>query len=286
MLVVLFVVLTMYYYLQRFFRRSNVELQRLDSGTRAPLQAHFSELLDGASTIQAFGMQRRFVSKIDGALDDNNRCLMAFIACNRWLGLRLDILGAFVSFSAALVCWYLRESLPPGLAGMLMIWAQVFTICLNFIIVNTTEAEAKLTSMQRVVQFFNIAQEAPLHLQERQTKAVHTDTSGSATSSTITTAGTVNCRPPLDWPHAGTLEFQDVCLRYRPGKVAAATDVAAAVTAAATATATATATAAAAAAALSLSPSPSLPPSLSPSPSLPPSPSLFISQDYHLHSVV
>jgi ABC-type multidrug transport system fused ATPase/permease subunit len=227
MLLVLVTVLFTYYQLQLFFRRSNVELQRLDSGSRAPMQAHFSELIDGSATIRAFGKhtERYFVDRVDRSLDDNHRCLLAFVSCNRWLGLRLDVLGALVSFAAAVVCWSLRRTLPPGLAGMMMIWAQVFTICLNFIIVNTTEAEAKLTSMQRVAQFLELEQEPPLYVADSPLhKAVPKliDQAGEGVLPTKMTKtknmkGNDSVDGGVQWPTIGSIEFQDVCLRYRPG---------------------------------------------------------------------
>ncbi|CAN0464373.1 unnamed protein product [Ectocarpus sp. 12 AP-2014] len=43
--------------LQRYYRSSSRELRRLDSTSRSPIYALFSETLDGAVTIRAFGQQ-------------------------------------------------------------------------------------------------------------------------------------------------------------------------------------------------------------------------------------
>ena len=49
-----------YYRIQRFYRATSRELKRLDSISRSPIFVHFSETLNGLSTIRAFGALGRF----------------------------------------------------------------------------------------------------------------------------------------------------------------------------------------------------------------------------------
>ena len=62
-----------YYFLQKYYRRSYVELQRCDATSRSPVYAHFSESLTGVETIRAFGYQQRFAEKSDSQIDYNHR---------------------------------------------------------------------------------------------------------------------------------------------------------------------------------------------------------------------
>jgi hypothetical protein len=48
-----------YYFLQRYFRRSCIELQRLDAISRSPVYANFSETMSGLDTITAYQLQAR-----------------------------------------------------------------------------------------------------------------------------------------------------------------------------------------------------------------------------------
>jgi ABC-type multidrug transport system fused ATPase/permease subunit len=49
-----------YYFLQKYYRRSNIELQRLDAVSRSPIYAHFSETLSGVETIRAYRLAEHF----------------------------------------------------------------------------------------------------------------------------------------------------------------------------------------------------------------------------------
>ena len=62
-----------YFFLQKYYRRSYVELQRCDATSRSPVYAHFSESLTGVETIRAFRYQERFASKSDSQIDYNHR---------------------------------------------------------------------------------------------------------------------------------------------------------------------------------------------------------------------
>jgi ABC-type multidrug transport system fused ATPase/permease subunit len=52
------------YQLQLFYRRSAVDLQRIDAVSRSPLQSLLAEGLDGANTIRAFKMQSTFLLRL------------------------------------------------------------------------------------------------------------------------------------------------------------------------------------------------------------------------------
>ena len=62
-----------YFFLQKYYRRSYVELQRCDATSRSPVYAHFSESLTGVETIRAFAFQEKFASKSDSQIDYNHR---------------------------------------------------------------------------------------------------------------------------------------------------------------------------------------------------------------------
>jgi hypothetical protein len=57
-------------------RKCLLQLQRLDAVSRSPIQAHFSESLNGATTIRAFQQSARFVNINDQLVDRNNRALI------------------------------------------------------------------------------------------------------------------------------------------------------------------------------------------------------------------
>ena len=65
--------MVVYFFLQKYYRRSYVELQRCDATSRSPVYAHFSESLTGVETIRAFRYQEKFACKSDVQIDYNHR---------------------------------------------------------------------------------------------------------------------------------------------------------------------------------------------------------------------
>lgn len=78
-----------YLMLQRFYRRSARELQRLDGSTRGPAAAHFSETLAGLTTLRAWKQQDRFMEDMLEHLDSNTNAFLVLNTSSRWLGIAL-----------------------------------------------------------------------------------------------------------------------------------------------------------------------------------------------------
>ncbi len=144
-------------------------------------------------TIRAFGMERYFVTKFQETVDRNSSAILNFVSAQRWLGLRIEVLGACITFLSCLLVVLANKSLqiPPGLVGLLIIWSVNLSIVLGFMFQRLSESEARITAIERICQILNLPQEAAF------------DTSPS-----------VKLDPA--WPTMGKLVFENVCMRYRP----------------------------------------------------------------------
>ena len=177
-----------YYKLQKFYRRSAVDLQRLDAVSRSPLQQLVSEGVDAAATIRAFGRGADFVDTFERAVDSNTEALLCWTAAQRWVGLRFDACAAVVAVAAGvLICFRHDVGLSPAFAGLLMSWSFHQAITFMYLCTTFAEAEMALTSVERV------------------------------TEATPREADDGVAAPPESWPAKGKVEFADVTLRYRPG---------------------------------------------------------------------
>ncbi|KAH8062179.1 ATPase [Aureococcus anophagefferens] len=177
-----------YYKLQKFYRRSAVDLQRLDAVSRSPLQQLVSEGVDAAATIRAFGRGADFVDTFERAVDSNTEALLCWTAAQRWVGLRFDACAAVVAVAAGvLICFRHDVGLSPAFAGLLMSWSFHQAITFMYLCTTFAEAEMALTSVERV------------------------------TEATPREADDGVAAPPEGWPAKGKVEFADVTLRYRPG---------------------------------------------------------------------
>jgi ABC-type multidrug transport system fused ATPase/permease subunit len=116
---------------QRYFRRSNRELQRLDAMSRSPLVAHVTESLQGAVTVRAFGLTDRFISRLQTLTDGNSQAMYNFQSASRWLGVRVESMSAVVMATVAAITWGMRSTVSASVTGFVLIWSLNFTISLQ-----------------------------------------------------------------------------------------------------------------------------------------------------------
>jgi ABC-type bacteriocin/lantibiotic exporter with double-glycine peptidase domain len=104
-IMLLFIIPTLFavYQVQLFYRRSAVDLQRLDATTRSPLQSLLVEGLEGASTIKAYDVQPYFLQNLRSALDENTIALLCWTTAQRY------VLKAVSRLSACCVMLYCLE---------------------------------------------------------------------------------------------------------------------------------------------------------------------------------
>ncbi len=78
------------------------QLKRLEGGCRSPMYSYFAETSDGLTTIRAFDHRQRFFTNMCALMDRFMRVKYANIIAGRWLGLRLELIGAIVVLLTAL----------------------------------------------------------------------------------------------------------------------------------------------------------------------------------------
>lgn len=120
--------------------------------------------------------------------------MLNFVACQRWLSLRVETLGAVMNTTVTfiIVCLNDRLDLDPGKAGLVILWSVIFSTALNFFFVRLSETEARVTSIERIHETSSLTSEAPWET--------------VPSKSLLTT-----------WPSKGEVVFENVSLRYRVG---------------------------------------------------------------------
>ncbi|KAG0213872.1 hypothetical protein BGX28_003296 [Mortierella sp. GBA30] len=181
---------TAYFFVGAYYITSSRELKRIESVTKSPLYSHFGETLIGVSTIRAFGVESRFMEEILVKLDNNNAPYYFLWMCNRWLSIRVDFMGALVSFIAGVLILVNLEDLDASWAGLSLGSAMNFMGLIYWLVRIYTEMEMSLNSVERVHEYLQMPQEPPAVIE------------GS--------------RPPANWPHDGTIEIKDLTMQYAP----------------------------------------------------------------------
>lgn len=180
-----------YFYrlIQKYYLESSRELKRLESITKSPIFAQFSETLNGLTTIRSFKSENLFIESNNAKVDLNASAYYVLISSNRWLGMRLEFVGTSVVGLASFFAVIERNSLGAGLAGLSISYALQTTGILNWLVRAFTEVETQMVSMERMMQYTIIESEAPPIIPDN--------------------------RPPPFWPSQGIIVFQNVKLRYR-----------------------------------------------------------------------
>ncbi|XP_058451158.1 multidrug resistance-associated protein 1 isoform X5 [Malaya genurostris] len=181
----------LYYAVQRFYVATSRQLKRLESVSRSPIYSHFGESIQGAQTIRAYNEQERFIEESESRVDFNQVCYFPSIIANRWLAVRLEMVGNLIILFAALFAVLGRETMSAGLVGLSVSYALQITQTLNWLVRMTSDVETNIVAVERIKEYGETKQEAAWEL----------------SNSTL----------PRDWPEHGRVEFQDFQVRYREG---------------------------------------------------------------------
>merc|ERR1719424_2648606 len=143
-----------YYFTQLRYRPISRDLQRIESISRSPIFAQFSETLNGVATIRAYGKQVAFLQQCYKRIADANRAFYLMHHANRWLQLRLEFLGALIVGSVALLIVISREAFaeslfPTGMTiGLSLNYTGQVTGLMNWAVRMGCECEARMTSVE------------------------------------------------------------------------------------------------------------------------------------------
>jgi len=188
-------IMMVYNHIQKHYRPVSRDLQRLESISRSPIFAQFSETLSGVSTLRAFDMQDRFISTNEERLDSSNRSFYIMHCCNRWLQLRLELIGGSISLVVALLVAASKSTkyivVDAGIAGLLLTYSLQITGALNFVVRMACETESRITSAERIKEYSSLKHEAPEIVEEN--------------------------RPATEWPAKGEIVIKNLSMRYRQG---------------------------------------------------------------------
>lgn len=107
--------------------------------------------------IRAFGNMDRLSDISDDLTDDNARFYFTKIVCDRWLGVRLDIMAAiFVFMAMSLAVWSRQTDIKPGVVGLCISYALQITELLDAFVWQFSEVTAGTVAIERVMEFSEV----------------------------------------------------------------------------------------------------------------------------------
>ncbi|KAF3387432.1 ATP-dependent bile acid permease [Penicillium rolfsii] len=162
------------------------EIKRLESTAKSPVFEQFGSSLAGLITIRAFSKSETFIEIIYGKINAHAQAWWTMWLFNRWLGIRMNLVGAvFSTLTAALVV-----SLPgisASLAGFALSFALQCNTAIAFVLRQYANIELNMNATERVIEYSKIELE---------------------------NQGGVDA--PAAWPTEGRLEVNGLVVGYAP----------------------------------------------------------------------
>lgn len=179
-----------YLNLQHRYRMASRNIKRLASTALSPLCSHFTETLDGLTTIRAMRASSRFYRNFLVKLENSARTQLTTSAAQCWLAIRLQMLGSFLiggcSVVAALTGAHVTSA---GYVGLAISYALSITNLLSGVLSALAETELEMVAVERVNEYSELPPEE--------------DEDDLGTQD-----------PPYGWPCQGVIRFENVSLAY------------------------------------------------------------------------
>ena len=110
----------------------------------------------------------------------------------RWLGIRLDIFGTFLTFVVAIIAVTESTKINPSQIGLVLSYILSVQMSFTWAVRQFAEVENDMNSVERLQHYgHQLEQEAAFDIPGEKI--------------------------PAEWPQTGEIVFRDVQLRYRPG---------------------------------------------------------------------
>jgi ATP-binding cassette subfamily C (CFTR/MRP) protein 4 len=165
------------------------EIKRVEAISRSPIFAQFSATLSGLTTIRAFHVERDFSQAFLQKLDENGRGFFSFLACARWVGVRVDGISSMLLVVCVFVAAITKGKIAAALVGLAISYSLQLAGLFQWCVRQSAEVESQMTSVERVLEYASLESEAP-----------------------PVVAGE---KLPPNWPAEGAISFKGLTMRYR-----------------------------------------------------------------------
>ena len=139
-------------------------LRRLDSITRSPIFALFSNIYAGLDTIRAFNKEAMMLKKGLTLLDINSKTSLMIEAIARWFGIMLDGTASALITCATFLSVYLSvaSNISSSDVGLVLLYMITLIAFLQWAVKVSTNLENFMTSTERIVEYANLEKEDKL----------------------------------------------------------------------------------------------------------------------------
>ncbi|WWC87878.1 uncharacterized protein L201_002776 [Kwoniella dendrophila CBS 6074] len=175
-------------FLGEVYIHSQLSVKREMSNAKSPLFSHFAAAVNGIVSIRAYGAQQKLRAEAQRKADKYTRAATAFYNLNRWVTVRIDMLGGLFASSLAAFLVY-GPRLDASTTGFALSQAISFSAMILWWVRLVNEMEVQGNSVERIEDYLVIDQE-PKSVKSKQ--------------------------PPASWPTSGSIVLDKLSARYTP----------------------------------------------------------------------
>lgn len=161
-------------------------MKRLESSSKSPVFELFNATLAGVSTLRAFSKTGDYIRKMHYSLDTWNTNRIHFWIFNRWMGLRMALVGTAFTTCVGLLIAIMPIS--ASMAGFSLTFALDFASTILFALRAYAGVELDMNAAERVVEYSELKTE---------------DQGGE--------------QPSAAWPTTGTMKVEELVVGYADG---------------------------------------------------------------------
>ncbi|KAL2071871.1 hypothetical protein VTL71DRAFT_13106 [Oculimacula yallundae] len=176
------------YFLQSYYLRTSRQMRFLDLECKSPLYTHFTETIEGLSTVRAFGWEEHFTRENVELLDKSQRPHYLMLCIQRWFNLVLLLLVGLTAVIVVALATSLTSTTTGGRLGVSLSSIVNFNFSLGMFMMFWTTMETSLGAIARLKSF------------QQETLSEHKEEETFI--------------PAEDWPSSGAIEFRNVSASY------------------------------------------------------------------------
>jgi ATP-binding cassette subfamily C (CFTR/MRP) protein 4 len=156
------VVAVIFVLLRKFYLQTSRSVKRIEGVTRSPVFSQLSTSLNGLTTIRAFKAQDMLVAEFDNIQDIHSSAWFTYLGTTRWFGVYLDWIVVIYLACCVLSFLLMPDDVLGGDVGVAISSCIFLTGALQYGMRQSAEAENLMTSVERVMEYGDLASEADL----------------------------------------------------------------------------------------------------------------------------
>ncbi|KAL7689755.1 putative sulfonylurea receptor, AAA+ ATPase domain-containing protein [Plasmopara halstedii] len=191
---VLFVYLPIGYgcwFAAKVYRATARELKRLDGVTRSPFLNLMSETVSGIETIRSFQMVNSFALRCETLLNQNIRVFFLAQVSSRWFDMRTDWFVSIIVGIVAVLAVAAQSTIGASAAALGLSYAAQLSSSFQRMTTLASRVESSMTCFERIAHYGTLDQEGSKRTPLKKETL------------------------DVTWPQRGTIDFQNVSMRYR-----------------------------------------------------------------------